>query len=89
VIGGPPCQAYSIAGRARDPKGMKEDPRNHLYKHYVKFLEKYKPKMFVFENVPGILSANNGEFLEKIFDSFRLLKSECLEKHRYSFFFKF
>ncbi len=66
VIGGPPCQAYSIAGRARDPKGMTEDPRNHLYLHYVEFLKKYKPKMFVFENVPGILSASNGEFLQKI-----------------------
>ena len=69
IIGGPPCQAYSIAGRARDPKGMKEDPRNFLYKHYVKFLERYQPKMFVFENVPGILSANNGEFLQKIFEA--------------------
>jgi DNA (cytosine-5)-methyltransferase 1 len=66
VIGGPPCQAYSVAGRARDPKGMKEDPRNHLYLHYVEFLKKYKPKMFVFENVPGILSASNGDFLQKI-----------------------
>jgi DNA (cytosine-5)-methyltransferase 1 len=66
VIGGPPCQAYSVVGRARDPKGMKEDPRNHLYLHYVEFLKEYKPKMFVFENVPGILSANNGEFLRKI-----------------------
>ena len=69
IIGGPPCQAYSLAGRARDPKGMKEDPRNFLYKHYVKFLERYQPKMFVFENVPGILSANNGEFLYKIFEA--------------------
>lgn len=66
IIGGPPCQAYSIVGRARDPKGMADDPRNHLYLHYVKFLKKYKPKMFVFENVPGILSAKNGEFLKKI-----------------------
>jgi DNA (cytosine-5)-methyltransferase 1 len=66
IIGGPPCQAYSIVGRARDPKGMKDDPRNHLYKHYVEFLKKYKPKMFVFENVPGILSASNGGFLKKI-----------------------
>ena len=65
IIGGPPCQAYSIVGRAR--KDMESDPRNHLYKHYVKFLEKYKPKMFVFENVPGILSAKNGEYLSKIF----------------------
>ncbi len=65
IIGGPPCQAYSVAGRAR--KDMGSDPRNHLYKHYVKFLEKYQPKMFVFENVPGILSAKNGEYLSKIF----------------------
>ena len=69
VIGGPPCQAYSVAGRAR--KNMDDDPRNHLYKHYVEFLKKYKPKMFVFENVPGILSANNGHYLQLIFDAVR------------------
>ena len=69
VIGGPPCQAYSVAGRARDPKGMADDPRNHLYKHYVEFLKRYKPKMFVFENVPGILSANNGKYLDLIFEA--------------------
>lgn len=69
VIGGPPCQAYSIAGRARDPKGMVDDPRNHLYKYYVEFLKRYNPKMFVFENVPGILSANNGAYLDLIFDA--------------------
>ncbi|MEC4050117.1 DNA cytosine methyltransferase [Flavobacterium sp. SUN046] len=71
VIGGPPCQAYSVAGRARDPKGMSEDPRNHLYKYYVEFLKRYNPKMFVFENVPGILSANNGVYLELIFKAVR------------------
>jgi len=69
VIGGPPCQAYSLAGRARDPDGMKDDPRNHLYKYYVEFLKRYNPKMFVFENVPGILSASNGKFLQQIFDA--------------------
>lgn len=69
VIGGPPCQAYSVAGRAR--KNMDDDPRNHLYKHYVKFLQEYQPKMFVFENVPGILSANNGNYLQLIFDAVR------------------
>lgn len=69
VIGGPPCQAYSVAGRVR--KDMTDDPRNHLYKHYVEFLKKYKPKMFVFENVPGILSANNGHYLQLIFDAVR------------------
>lgn len=71
VIGGPPCQAYSVAGRARDPKGMSDDPRNHLYKYYVEFLKRYEPKMFVFENVPGILSANNGVYLELIFEAVR------------------
>lgn len=69
IIGGPPCQAYSVAGRAR--KDMEKDPRNYLYKHYVKFLKKYLPTMFVFENVPGILSAKNGEYLDKIFDAVR------------------
>lgn len=69
IVGGPPCQAYSVAGRAR--KDMSNDPRNTLYKYYVEFLKKYQPKMFVFENVPGILSASNGEFLEKIFEAVR------------------
>ncbi|MBS1537775.1 MAG: DNA cytosine methyltransferase [Bacteroidetes bacterium] len=69
IIGGPPCQAYSVVGRAR--KDMDSDPRNHLYKHYVKFLEKYQPKMFVFENVPGILSAKNGEYLAMILTAVR------------------
>ncbi|MBE2254664.1 MAG: DNA cytosine methyltransferase [Ignavibacteria bacterium] len=69
IIGGPPCQAYSVVGRAR--KDMDSDPRNHLYKHYIKFLEKYNPKMFIFENVPGIFSAKNGEYLSKIFKAVR------------------
>ncbi len=58
IIGGPPCQAYSTAGRARDEKGMKEDPRNFLFESYVKILNHYLPKFFVFENVTGILTAN-------------------------------
>jgi DNA (cytosine-5)-methyltransferase 1 len=66
IIGGPPCQAYSLVGRARDPKKMEGDKRNFLYKSYVQFLEKYKPQMFVFENVPGILSAKNGEHFRNI-----------------------
>jgi DNA (cytosine-5)-methyltransferase 1 len=61
IVGGPPCQAYSVAGRARMGKAVKDDPRNELYKYYVKFLERYQPKMFVFENVLGIRSAKNGE----------------------------
>ncbi len=51
IIGGPPCQAYSLVGRARSENGMKGDQRNYLYVQYAKYLERYKPKMFVFENV--------------------------------------
>lgn len=78
IIGGPPCQAYSVIGRAR--KDMESDPRNHLYKHYVEFLKEYKPKMFVFENVPGILSAKNGEHFLKI--------QKAITKAGYEFHFK-
>ena len=61
IIGGPPCQAYSIAGRVRDEFGMKNDYRNYLFESYIKVLKRYKPKAFVFENVPGILSAKPGD----------------------------
>lgn len=57
IIGGPPCQAYSIAGRVRDENGMRNDYRNYLFEHYLSVVKRYKPQMFVFENVPGILSA--------------------------------
>ena len=66
IIGGPPCQAYSIVGRSRMGKSVEEDPRNELYKFYVKFLERYTPKMFVFENVLGIKTAKNGEPLKDL-----------------------
>ncbi|MGE3320585.1 MAG: DNA cytosine methyltransferase [Candidatus Berkiella sp.] len=57
IIGGPPCQAYSLAGRAQDKNSMKDDYRNYLFESYVKVVDKYKPKIFVFENVIGLLSA--------------------------------
>lgn len=57
IIGGPPCQAYSVAGRVRDENGMKDDYRNYLFEHYLNVVNRYRPKLFVFENVPGILSA--------------------------------
>ncbi len=66
IIGGPPCQAYSVIGRARMKDRVVNDERNTLYKHYVKFLRDFKPKMFVFENVPGLLSASNGKYFEDL-----------------------
>lgn len=64
IIGGPPCQAYSTAGRVRDGKGMATDPRNFLFESYVRILEHFLPKFFVFENVTGLLSAKvNNEYI--------------------------
>ena len=62
IIGGPPCQAYSMAGRIRDENGMRDDYRNYLFESYIRVVKHYKPKAFVFENVPGILSACPGGF---------------------------
>lgn len=60
IIGGPPCQAYSVAGRIRDENGMRDDYRNYLFEGYLEIVKYYRPKLFVFENVPGILSAKPG-----------------------------
>ncbi len=57
IIGGPPCQAFSSVGRARDPYSMNNDPRNYLFENYLQILNHYEPKMFMFENVKGLLSA--------------------------------
>ena len=59
LIGGPPCQAYSLVGRARN-KGTKgyeasKDHRHFLYKEYIRILQKLKPAAFVMENVKGLL----------------------------------
>ncbi len=72
IIGGPPCQAYSIAGRAQSPTGMKDDYRNYLFESFVKIVDYFKPKAFVFENVPGLLSACPGDkpVKERIFEAF-------------------
>jgi len=71
VVGGPPCQAYSRVGRSR--KCMDYDPRNELYKLYVQVLKRYDPKMFVFENVPGLLTAGGGRYLADILNKFKSL----------------
>lgn len=66
IIGGPPCQAYSLVGRARSKTKMKGDSRNYLFVQYAEFLEKYNPKMFVFENVIGLKSAREGHYLKEM-----------------------
>ena len=74
IIGGPPCQAYSLVGRAQSKHmetPMAADPRKDLYKLYAGFLQKYQPRMFVFENVMGIKSANEGKTWLKIQEALR------------------
>jgi DNA (cytosine-5)-methyltransferase 1 len=66
IIGGPPCQAYSYIGRARDKQNMRDDERNYLYKYYIEFLKALKPKAFIFENVPGIVTAGGGDHLKNM-----------------------
>ncbi|MHC1745629.1 MAG: DNA cytosine methyltransferase [Negativicutes bacterium] len=70
IVGGPPCQAYSLAGRSRVGEAIANDPRNYLYKIYCKVLCKYQPEMFVFENVPGLLTASKGKYFENMQEEF-------------------
>lgn len=76
IIGGPPCQAYSVVGRSRSETNMVGDKRNYLYKLYAEFLKKYKPRYFVFENVLGLLSAKDSdgsmhfENMRKLFEKY-------------------
>jgi DNA (cytosine-5)-methyltransferase 1 len=91
IIGGPPCQAYSIAGRAQDKNSMKEDYRNYLFESFVKVVDAFNPEIFVFENVPGLLSANPGNVpvTKRIYEAFKAIgyeirKPEGLKKAIYT-----
>lgn len=80
IVGGPPCQAYSLVGRARmGHENVKNDKRYVLYRYYGEFLRKYKPLYFVFENVQGLLSAEQGQLVKTI-ESFL---EECGYKVKY------
>jgi DNA (cytosine-5)-methyltransferase 1 len=61
LIGGPPCQAYSVIGRSRVGGIDPEDHRVHLYREYLRILAVHRPAVFVMENVRGILSARLGD----------------------------
>lgn len=81
IIGGPPCQAYSIHGRATDPNSMQDDYRNYLFESFAKIVSEINPKVFIFENVPGILSAHPGgiPITKRIFEEFSKIGYEILE----------
>jgi len=67
LVGGPPCQGFSINA----PERFLEDPRNSLFKHYIRFLDEFKPKTLLIENVPGMLSLGDGIIFEQILRSLR------------------
>jgi len=66
VVGGPPCQGFSVAGK-RNP----DDPRNRLFSEFIRVVSEIKPWYVVMENVPGILTLNQGKFQEEIFQAFK------------------
>ncbi|MCK4435462.1 DNA cytosine methyltransferase [Candidatus Bathyarchaeota archaeon] len=72
LLGGPPCQPYSIAGRSRDPQKMSNDKRHFLYEHYLEILKSLQPDFFLFENVPGLITANAAgeKMFHRILDDF-------------------
>lgn len=80
LIGGPPCQAYSLVGRSRrkNDETFESDHKHFLYKEYLHILEEFKPHIFVMENVKGLLSStNNGDgMFEKIMSDLRQPSAE-------------
>lgn len=78
IVGGPPCQAYSLIGR--HGVDWENDHRLKLYVQYGRFLKEFKPKVFVFENVPGIYSANNGYHFTHLKKYFRNLGYEIEDR---------
>lgn len=69
VIGGPPCQGFSLQGK----KGGIHDPRNFLFKEYLNVVKRVKPEIFVIENVKNMIHSNDGFFIEQIINEFTKL----------------
>lgn len=83
IIGGPPCQGFSMAG-ARIRNGFIDDPRNYLFKHYFNVVKAVKPKAFVIENVKGIMTMQDGKIFNEILRIFSdpdMLDGEPYEIH--------
>lgn len=75
IIGGPPCQAYSIHGRATSQNNMDDDYRNFLFESFCSVVDAFHPDIFVFENVAGLLSAHPGGIpvRNRIYDAFQAI----------------
>jgi len=69
IVGGPPCQGFSTARQvdgANHGERLKDDPRRHLYREFLRYVEFFQPKVFVMENVLGIRSASGGEYFSRV-----------------------
>lgn len=75
VIGGPPCQGFSSAG-----KKSESDPRNSLFRHYVRIVEHFKPTVFVLENVPGFKTMYGGAIYREALDAMHALGYETTDQ---------
>ena len=80
IVGGPPCQAYSVAGRSADKDRKRYDHRNYLYKQYARFLAEFRPKLFVFENVPGLYTASDGTYYKNLIKYFKRIGYQVEDK---------
>ena len=70
IIGGPPCQGFSMAGARIRKNSFIDDPRNYLFKYYFKIVQQVHPKIFILENVKGILTMEKGEIFNQIISLF-------------------
>jgi|TARA_B100001964_G_scaffold178786_1_gene197206 DNA-cytosine methyltransferase len=81
IIGGPPCQGFSMSGRRIRGNGIfLNDPRNKLFKEFFRIISDLSPKVFLMENVPGILSMKKGGMVNEILSSFRSIGYETKVK---------
>ena len=85
IIGGPPCQGFSMAG-ARIRQGFIDDPRNYLFKHYFNVVKVVRPKAFIMENVKGMKNMQGGQIFEEILRLFS--DKEATNGCPYNLFYK-
>ena len=77
LIGGPPCQGFSINA----PDRFIDDPRNALFRHYMRFVDEFRPQTLVFENVPGMLSLARGAVFHQILREFESAATKCPRRY--------
>lgn len=75
IIGGPPCQGFSMAGNRNRRNNEEEDPRNLLFKDYLEVVNIVKPQAFIIENVKGMITLDDGKYFNMVMSSLKNLKT--------------